>query len=584
MVRVRKLNFITAIAVAAIMIPGSCVNLPEKELPEGENRPPRIFLDSTYLTVMEGERIVIDPQVVDPDGDPMEVTFGGWNPSGATRNTSYPGSPTWSYTTGYEDSGDYNVWMAATDGDATVQTDVFITVENLNRPPVCPVISDQTVAELETLSFVFRATDPDAEDNLKLRYSTSWQGTAPEGTTSMVLDSTTNAIHYSFTPAFGDRGDHQLIFSVSDRSLPEYTTDCPISVTVGDVLLWEELGSLPSWKGEAMVTALAVGTSGTNAPVYAGFTAFFDPLSSEHPEPVTGYGVYVYYPLAGQWQELNNGLGDYRVTGLQIDSDETLYAATFSGVFRFNGVAWEETSEGIPSVHRNIYILTMDPQERLWAGRAGLTSVRGPLYYSDDGAATWQATCTDDQCNPFPGYSEGITGVSSVYAFATDRIDGIDIHASAFRSDGTRYYRALIQSDDRGVTWRDNELNVQGSARAIAYDPAHSGRLYVGVDNQGIYRSEDGGESWDGPVLLGNVNTYSRSILSIPYSDYPYTVLVGTTQMGIWRSRDGGRNFSIQNSGLPDEVEVRVIVADPADPEHLLIGTNQYGVYRSVLP
>ena len=479
-------------------------------------------------------------------------------------------------------AGRYTVWVAATDGNATVQTDIFITIENKNRPPVCPVIYERNVQEQETLTFQFRATDPDSQDNLQLSYAASWTGASPSGVTSVVSDPVSPGIYFHFTPSFGDRGEYVLNISVSDRSIPVYTTDCFIPVNVGDILLWEQVGQLPAWESEAVVTSIVVEPSGANAPVYAGFSAFFDPIST--PEPVTGYGVYVHYPLGGEWQEMNNGLGDYRVTDMQMDSQGVLFAATLSGIFRFdvNGVAWEEASNGIPHLHRNIFTLELDPQGRLWAG----TGARGPLYYSDDGAVSWQATCLGDQCNPSELYPEGITEVFRVYDIATDFVNGNHILAGVFRWDGVRFYNTLLDSSDRGITWKDNDLNVQGSARVIIFDPEHSGWVYVGVDNQGIYRSEDWGENWwEEAVLLGPHSfNMAREILPISYVDYSCTVLVGTSQKGVWRSRNGGATFSVQSSGLPDPVWVRTFAVDPGTLERVFIGTDYHGVYRTVIP
>jgi hypothetical protein len=86
-----------------------------------KNLVPIIDIEDTII-VDEGETIILNPNVTDPDGDDITVTYSGW----MTSNT---------YTTKYDDSGEYIVTITASDGVNTVSKDVKIIVNDVNRPP-----------------------------------------------------------------------------------------------------------------------------------------------------------------------------------------------------------------------------------------------------------------------------------------------------------------------------------------------------------------------------------------------------------------------------------------------------------------
>jgi hypothetical protein len=78
----------------------------------------------TGLTVYEGDTIELKPKIADADGDKLTVAYSGWMTSPKKE-------------TGYDDAGEYDVKITATDayGDKATE-DVHITVLNRNRPPV----------------------------------------------------------------------------------------------------------------------------------------------------------------------------------------------------------------------------------------------------------------------------------------------------------------------------------------------------------------------------------------------------------------------------------------------------------------
>ncbi|MCX5859980.1 MAG: hypothetical protein NT056_08820, partial [Proteobacteria bacterium] len=300
--------------------------------------------------------------------------------------------------------------------------------------------------------------------------------------------------------------------------------------------------------------------------------SFFDPVSN--PIPDQGYGVYAYSPLGNSWVDISTDLSETRVLDLRSKTGTSqvyVFAATTAGIYRYDGHSWQEASSGIPHKYRRIFSLGLDSQGKIWTGSgAGLdgSGVRSPLYSSSDDAQSW--------------YPSGNTDLIRVYDLASG---GDKLLASVFRYNKSEFssYNTIIQSLDGGTSWKDENFfgHMSSPSRVIAFDQTNSLKIYVGVDNKGIFRTVDGGTTWLLPILIGTTNSYPRAILPIAYPDYPGTVLVGLTEKGIWRSRDGGATFTAQNQGLPDGVAIRSIAVDPNNLDRIYVGTEYHGVYRT---
>jgi hypothetical protein len=89
---------------------------------ESLNNPPVIQI-ADLITVDEGQTVMLQPAITDPEGDELTISYGGWM-SGPT------------HTTTYEDSGSHLVTITVSDGINTVKKDVTVMVRDVNRPPV----------------------------------------------------------------------------------------------------------------------------------------------------------------------------------------------------------------------------------------------------------------------------------------------------------------------------------------------------------------------------------------------------------------------------------------------------------------
>ena len=115
-----------------------------------------------------------------------------------------------------------------------------------------------------------------------------------------------------------------------------------------------------------------------------------------------------------------------------------------------------------------------------------------------------------------------------------------------------------------------------GTIQALAIDPHNSTTLYAGTSS-GVFKSTDGGASWD------NVNS-ALNVFSIVIDPRIPSTLYASS-FGVFKSIDGGANWSASSFGLPGIptlplVEVGALAIDAKNPETLYAGTRT-GVFKS---
>jgi len=131
--------------------------------------------------------------------------------------------------------------------------------------------------------------------------------------------------------------------------------------------------------------------------------------------------------------------------------------------------------------------------------------------------------------------------------------------------------------------------------RCVAVDPGDPDRVYVGTFDDGLYASDDGGdtwrESWKGVA--------DRRVMSVAVSRSHQVagvsvVYAGTEPSNLYRSEDGGKTWQLlpELRRVPSEPRwsfpprpwthhVSTIALDPANPDGLVVGIELGGVMRS---
>ncbi|HZO89424.1 MAG TPA: hypothetical protein VFB38_13925 [Chthonomonadaceae bacterium] len=152
--------------------------------------------------------------------------------------------------------------------------------------------------------------------------------------------------------------------------------------------------------------------------------------------------------------------------------------------------------------------------------------------------------------------------------------------------------QGVWRSDDGGETFARAcaGMFMEAEVRALAVHPQNPGTLYAGTD-AGLYRTQDGGERWqrlEAPFDPGQgwqAGTVIWSLLIPPQK--PGTLLVGACPSAIYRSEDEGATWEKLNVELVPECgpirysRVTCLLADPTDADTLWAGVEIDGVRRS---
>lgn len=157
------------------------------------NRPP-VLEDISAIEENEGSVVVISPVATDADNDTLAYYY------------SQPFDSEGKWLTNYDDAGMYVVTVIASDGIDTVEKEVNITINNVNRPPELIIsLSDYTVDANEYFYVTLFASDP---DNDFMTFVLKKDG--QEIQSGQIIDS------YSKNISFFDVGDHTITAILTD--------------------------------------------------------------------------------------------------------------------------------------------------------------------------------------------------------------------------------------------------------------------------------------------------------------------------------------------------------------------------------
>ena len=134
------------------------------------------------------------------------------------------------------------------------------------------------------------------------------------------------------------------------------------------------------------------------------------------------------------------------------------------------------------------------------------------------------------------------------------------------------------------------ETSLEGrGAICLAVDPDDPDTLYVGTSDGGLFKSADGGESWE--ELSGIEHP---RVTAVAVSPIDGAVYAGTEPSALFASRDGGASWR-ELEGMrhlpsaptwsfpprPWTSHVRAIASSHADPDLVVVGIELGGVVRS---
>ncbi len=221
-------------------------------------------------------------------------------------------------------------------------------------------------------------------------------------------------------------------------------------------------------------------------------------------------------------------------------------------------------------------------------------AVDGGVWKTDDAGRTWKPLF-DDQ----PTQSIGAIGVAPSDASIIYVGSGEGLHRPDL-SVGDGIYR----SSDAGRTWSHLGLHDGQQIADLAIDPRDPDRVFVAVlghpygpnPERGIYRTKNGGRSWE-QVLFKDQDTGGSAVAIDPTRPQIVYAALWQDRLGPWedknqfqgtggglfKSTDGGNTWRKLSQGLPEntsQVNITICASQP-DRLYAVVGTPEPGEYSS---
>jgi photosystem II stability/assembly factor-like uncharacterized protein len=292
---------------------------------------------------------------------------------------------------------------------------------------------------------------------------------------------------------------------------------------------------------------------------------------------------------------LLEGWGVYHAT---VDPrDGTLYAAANHVVY---GPTVQRSTDGGSTWRRSKQIglpeesgLTLNATWHIEPGRPEepetlyLGAAPGVLFRSSDGGETWEVNRGILEHPSREGWFPGAGGMCC-HSVQLDPRDSGRMYVGITAA-------GVFRSDDGGETWIPINRNVEADFLADAYSevgqcphklllhPARPDRLWQ-QNHFGVYRSDDRGDSWvrlDGNGLPSGFGfpimldpNDPDTAFVIPERSAEYHYSAGG-RLAVYRTRDGGETWEIMADGLPEQAWSAVLrEASASDAESLYFGTQ----------
>lgn len=238
---------------------------------------------------------------------------------------------------------------------------------------------------------------------------------------------------------------------------------------------------------------------------------------------------------------------------------------------------------------------------------ASVTGVPGKpnlYYFGATGGGVWR---TQDGGQTYENISDDYFG-GSIGAVAVSEYDHNVIYVGGGEvtvRGNVSYGYGMYKSVDAGKTWKHIGLDNSRHIPRIRIHPRNPdlvyaavlGDLYKSSDMRGVYRSKDGGETWE-KILYANADAGAVDLVLDPNNPRimyastwrirrtPYSLESGGEGSALWKSTDGGDTWTdiSANKGLPEGIwGISGVTVSPVNSERVwaIIENDNGGVFRS---
>jgi photosystem II stability/assembly factor-like uncharacterized protein len=195
-------------------------------------------------------------------------------------------------------------------------------------------------------------------------------------------------------------------------------------------------------------------------------------------------------------------------------------------------------------------------------------------YMGTTGGGVWKTT---DAGQYWHNISDGYFTTGSVGAIAVSeshpRIVFVGMGEHAPRGVMTSYGDGVYKSTDAGATWKKLGLEKTQHISRIIIHPENPDIVYVAAQgalhapnpDRGVYKSIDGGETWEKVLFVDDKSGAVELSMDMNFPDVlyaamwehqrlPWKVISGGPGSGLYKSVDAGKTWTKLESGLPKEM------------------------------
>ncbi len=273
---------------------------------------------------------------------------------------------------------------------------------------------------------------------------------------------------------------------------------------------------------------------------------------------------------------------DDRVRCLLVDprNPQALFAGAEKGLFYSDdcGVHWRKVDCALDGFAVWKLVASESNPDIMYAG-TGAPS-RSILFRSRDGGKTWERTSLE-----MPEFCEGVNR-PRMLALAVDPDDANDIWAGVEEG-------GLHRSRDGGESWTRidtgwSEFGGNSDLHGIMILPQDDGsKVHLALTVIALYRSTDDGQTWTRqPAKETWGLRYSRILHRRPGSNREIAVGIGDgtpgTTAAIMQSSDAGLTWTKADLSQPSNSCLWAFGSNPADPDMVLAASKFGYLYRSM--
>jgi photosystem II stability/assembly factor-like uncharacterized protein len=222
--------------------------------------------------------------------------------------------------------------------------------------------------------------------------------------------------------------------------------------------------------------------------------------------------------------------------------------------------------------------------------------VNGGVWKSDDYGRTWTPIFDHESTQSIGAIAVAPSDPNIIYVASGEGLHRPDLSVG----------NGIYKSTDAGKTWTHLGLRDGQQIPALAIDPRDPNRVFAAVlghpygpnEERGLFRSMDGGQTWE-KVIYKNENTGASDVEIDPSNpDVIYASMwearegpwednneVNGTGGGLFKSTDGGKTWRPLSNGLPKDLAQIYVAIAPSDTRRLYatvaIASGPLSFYRS---